>query len=88
MSDYDAGLVISELKMFDGLFSFVEWETADMFGGVTFFECTLLKDLYPFKKNDVVDTIRWDFGNHTLTLDTGRYFVDYDVSFNLKNKIS
>lgn len=78
-----ADMFTEDLILFEGLFQCKEWETADMFGGVTFFNCTMLKDLYPFEIGDVVDTIRWNFGNHTLTFVKGVTSVLYNVSFKI-----
>lgn len=79
-----ADMFTEELILFDGLFQCKEWETADMFGGVTFFNCTLLKDIYPFKIGDTIDTIRWNFGNHTLTLVEGVCSCVHNVTFNIE----
>lgn len=62
---------------FEDLFIFEEYEKNGFCYTITFFECTLLKDIEPFKTGDVVDSIRWIIGSNIITIDTDRYFVDY-----------
>ena len=70
--------------VFDGYFRCKEWDTVNMFDEVTFFNCTLLKDIYPFKMGDTIDTIRWNFGNHTLTLVEGVCSCVHNDTFNIE----